>query len=70
MLQLISLHRHDCTYCLPVRQQSYNAPMTIILILLLALVLGGFGLFVEGLKWLLVIALILLIVGALSGNRY
>ncbi len=38
-------------------------------LLILALVVGGVGLFVEGLKWLLIIALVLLIVGALSGFR-
>lgn len=39
------------------------------LLLLLALVFGGIGLFVEGLKWVLIIALILLVAGALSGFR-
>ncbi len=38
-------------------------------LLLLALLIGGVGLFVEGLKWLLIIALVLLVVGALSGFR-
>lgn len=41
----------------------------VILILLLALLLGGFGLFVEGLKWLLIIALVLLVIGAFGGYR-
>ena len=41
----------------------------VLLLLLLALVFGGLGLFVEGLKWVLIIALILFIVGALSGVR-
>jgi hypothetical protein len=42
----------------------------VVLLLLLALLLGGVGLFVEGLKWVLIIALILLIVGAITGyNR-
>jgi hypothetical protein len=40
-----------------------------ILILLLALLAGGFGLFVEALRWLLIIAVVLLIVGALTGWR-
>lgn len=35
-----------------------------LLILLLALLLGGVGLFVEALKWLLIVAIVLLLVGA------
>jgi hypothetical protein len=30
---------------------------------------GGLGLFLEGLKWALVIALVLLVVGAVTGYR-
>lgn len=41
----------------------------VVLLLLLALLFGGLGLFVEGLKWALVIALVLVVVGALSGYR-
>lgn len=41
----------------------------VVLLLLLALLFGGLGLFVEGLKWALVIALVLLVVGAVSGYR-
>ncbi len=41
----------------------------VLLLLLLALLFGGLGLFVEGLKWALIVALILLVVGALSGYR-
>lgn len=41
----------------------------VVVLLLLALLFGGVGLFVEGLKWLLIIALILLIVGAFTGYR-
>jgi hypothetical membrane protein len=41
----------------------------VVLLLLLALVFGGVGLFVEGLKWVLIIALILFVAGALSGVR-
>ncbi len=37
------------------------------LLLVLALVFGGVGLFVEGLKWLLVIAVVLLIASIVSG---
>lgn len=40
-----------------------------LLILLLALVIGGVGLFVEALRWVLIIALVLLIVGAFTGYR-
>ena len=41
----------------------------VLLLLLLALVFGGFGLFVEGLKWALIVALVLVVVGAFSGFR-
>ncbi len=41
----------------------------VIALLLLALLLGGFGLFVEGLRWLLIIALVLFVVSALTGYR-
>lgn len=39
----------------------------IAMILLLALVLGGVGLFIEGLFWLAVIALLLIVVGGVLG---
>ena len=42
----------------------------VLLLLLLALLLGGVGLFVEGLKWLLIIGLVLLVVSAVTGSRY
>jgi hypothetical protein len=41
----------------------------VIILLLLALLVGGVGLFVEGLKWLLIIALVLLVVSFFSGYR-
>lgn len=41
----------------------------VVLLLLLALLFGGLGLFVEGLKWALIIALVLVVAGALSGYR-
>lgn len=41
----------------------------VLLLLLLALLFGGLGLFVEGLKWALVIALVLVLVGAVGGYR-
>ena len=41
----------------------------VVILLLLALVLGGAGLAIEGLKWLLIIALVLLIAGAFTGYR-
>lgn len=41
--------------------------MGIVLVLLvLALLLGGVGLFVEGLKWVLIIALVLFLLSGLS----
>lgn len=43
--------------------------LLVILLLILALLLGGVGLFVEGLKWLIIIALVLMVVGILS-SRY
>lgn len=41
----------------------------VVVLLILALVVGGVGLLIEGLKWLLIIALVLLVIGALSGSR-
>jgi hypothetical protein len=41
----------------------------VVFLLLLALLFGGAGLFVEGLKWLLIIALILFVASAFSGYR-
>lgn len=40
-----------------------------IFILVLALVLGGVGLFVEALRWVLLIAIVLLLTSALTGWR-
>lgn len=40
----------------------------VVLLLVLALLFGGVGLFVEGLKWALIIALVLVIAGALTGG--
>lgn len=37
------------------------------IILLLALIFGGIGLFVKGLFWLFVVALVLFVVGGLVG---
>ena len=39
------------------------------ILLLLGLLFGGLGLFVEGLKWVLIIALVLLVASALTGSR-
>jgi hypothetical protein len=39
----------------------------VILLLVLALILGGVGLFVEALWWVLVIAVVLLVVSAVLG---
>ena len=37
------------------------------LLLILALVIGGVGLFVASLKWLLIVAAVLLLVGIVTG---
>ena len=42
----------------------------VLILLLLALLFGGVGLFIEGLKWALVVALVLLVLGAFSGYSY
>ena len=42
----------------------------VVLLLLLALLFGGVGLFIEGLKVLLIVAIILAVVSAFSGYRY
>jgi hypothetical protein len=39
----------------------------VILLLILALIFGGIGLFVEALRWILIIALILVLVGIVLG---
>ena len=39
------------------------------LLLILALIFGGLGLFIEGLKWLLIIALVLFVVSFFAGGR-
>lgn len=41
----------------------------VIILIILALIFGGIGFLVEGLFWLLVISLILLVVGAVLGAR-
>jgi hypothetical membrane protein len=41
----------------------------VVLLLILALLLGGVGLFVEGLKWLLIIALVLFVASFFTGYR-
>jgi hypothetical protein len=40
-----------------------------ILLLILALLLGGVGLFVEALRWVLIIALVLIAISFLTGRR-
>ncbi len=40
-----------------------------ILLLLLALLLGGVGLFFEALRWVLIIALVLLVISLFTGFR-
>jgi hypothetical protein len=39
----------------------------VVLLLILALLFGGIGLFVEGLFWLLIIGLVLLVISAFTG---
>lgn len=39
----------------------------VVVLLILALLIGGVGLFVTGLKWLLIIALVLLAASLISG---
>ncbi|HVM12594.1 MAG TPA: hypothetical protein VM638_09010 [Actinomycetota bacterium] len=41
----------------------------LVILIILALVAGGLGLLVEGLKWLLIIAAILFIAGIFTGFR-
>lgn len=41
----------------------------VIILIILALVFGGIGLLVEGLMWLLIISVVLLIAGAVTGSR-
>lgn len=41
----------------------------VVALLLLALLLGGVGLFVEGLKWVLIIALVMFIASFFSYSR-
>jgi len=41
----------------------------VVLLLLLALLFGGLGLFVAGLKWALIIALALVIASFVTGGR-
>ena len=40
-----------------------------IVILIIALVLGGVGLFVEALRWLIIIGVVLLALSLLTGRR-
>lgn len=42
---------------------------TAIIIIVVALILGGVGLAVEALRWVLIIAVILFVVGAVTGRR-
>jgi len=41
----------------------------VVLLLILALLFGGAGLFIEGLKWMLIIALVLFVVSFFTGYR-
>lgn len=42
---------------------------TAIIIIVIALILGGVGLAVEALRWVLIIAVVLFILGAITGRR-
>jgi hypothetical protein len=42
----------------------------VVLLLLLALLFGGVGLFVEGLKWALIIALVLVVASFFTGSTF
>jgi hypothetical protein len=42
----------------------------VVLLLIIALLFGGVGLFIEGLKWALIIALALVLVSAFTGYSY
>jgi hypothetical protein len=49
--------------------QGGDIAMTLaVLLLLLALLLGGVGLFVEALRWVLIIAVVLLVLSFVSGR--
>ena len=39
----------------------------VIVLLVLALIVGGIGLLITGLKWLLIVALVLVVVSLISG---
>lgn len=41
----------------------------VVLLLILALLFGGAGLFIEGLQWLLIIALVLFVASFFTGYR-
>jgi len=41
----------------------------VIVLIVLALIFGGLGFLIEGLLWLLVIAVVLLVIGAIAGTR-
>jgi hypothetical protein len=41
----------------------------VVLLIILALLLGGVGLAVEALRWLLIIALVLFVVSFITGSR-
>ncbi len=41
----------------------------VIILLVLALLIGGVALFIEGLKWLLIIAVVLVVFSLLTGYR-
>jgi hypothetical protein len=49
------------------RVRRYLMGWFVVLLLILAAVLGGVGLFVVALRWLLIVALVLIIISVFSG---
>jgi hypothetical protein len=60
--------RRGYTGCTPLVNGESTMGL-VALLLILALIFGGIGLFVEGLKWLLIIALVLFVVSFFTGFR-
>lgn len=51
------------------RHDERNKLNVAIVLLILALLLGGVGLFVEALRWVLIIAVVLFVWGAISSRK-
>lgn len=61
--------RHSSVYMLPESGKDLSVMGIVVALLLLALLLGGVGLFVQGLKWVLIIALVMFIASFFSYSR-